>query len=43
MDQGRPRFELGSYRQSCLLEEIQCVKQEMEKSIDSSVEDETGI
>jgi hypothetical protein len=23
MDRGQPRFELGSYRQSCLLEEIQ--------------------
>tara|TARA_R110002003_G_scaffold1389_7_gene22969 strand:+ start:5294 stop:6409 length:1116 start_codon:yes stop_codon:yes gene_type:complete len=42
-DRDQPRFELGSYRQSCLLEEIQCVKQEMEKSIDSSAKEADGI
>jgi hypothetical protein len=31
LGRGQPRFELGSYRQSCLLEKIQYVKQEMEK------------
>jgi hypothetical protein len=42
-DRDQPRFELGSYRQSCLLEEIQCVKQEMEKSIDSFAKEADGI